>query len=127
MPCSVASYHSTWPIRPMGIQWPLSLYGLNHHRQLICLGAGLLRDEKVRSFIWLFSNFLNAMGSHKPKTIITDQLLNKQQQMFLLPRNKLAFHHKIMWCRDEISTHQFYMWHIMKSFLRKWALLAEQL
>jgi len=46
--------------------------GLNHHRQLICFSAGLLRDEKVELFRWLFNNFLIAMGSNRPKTIITD-------------------------------------------------------
>ena len=45
---------------------------LNHHRQLICFGAGLLRDEKVESFLWLFNNFLIAIGSKKPKIIIID-------------------------------------------------------
>ena len=46
---------------------------LNHHRQLICFSVGLLRDEKVDSFQWLFNSFLIAMGSHTPKTVITDQ------------------------------------------------------
>ena len=47
--------------------------GLNHHRPLICFSAGLLRDEKVESFLWLFNNFLIAKGSHMAKTIIMDQ------------------------------------------------------
>jgi len=45
---------------------------LNHHRQLICIGTGLLRDEKVESFQWLFNNFLIAMGSNMLKTIVND-------------------------------------------------------
>ena len=44
--------------------------GLNHHMQLICFGLGLLRDEKVESFLWLFNNLLNAIRSHKLKNII---------------------------------------------------------
>ena len=50
-----------------------SFKGLNHHRQLICFGTALLRDEKVKLFLWLFSNILNVMGSHMLKTIIIDQ------------------------------------------------------
>jgi len=57
-----------------------------------------LRDEKMESFQWLF-NFLIAVGSHMPKTVITDQ--------------DLVIRHAVV---DVFKTsiHQFCMWHIMR-------------
>lgn len=47
--------------------------GLNHHRKLVSFGAGLLRDEKTESFVWLFQKFADAMQDYHPDTIVTDQ------------------------------------------------------
>jgi len=44
--------------------------GINHHRQLTCFGARLIRDEKVEPFKWLFQCFIDAMRGNKPKAII---------------------------------------------------------
>ncbi|XP_021767113.1 protein FAR1-RELATED SEQUENCE 5-like [Chenopodium quinoa] len=47
--------------------------GRNHHRRCITFGAAFLCDKKTESFTWLFEKFLEAMGGHKPRCIITDQ------------------------------------------------------
>ncbi|XP_072968994.1 protein FAR1-RELATED SEQUENCE 5-like [Typha angustifolia] len=47
--------------------------GTNHHKQIVILGAALLLDETVESYVWLFRSFLAAMSGRQPKTIFTDQ------------------------------------------------------
>jgi hypothetical protein len=47
--------------------------GVNHHLQSIFLGATFLADEKIRSYVWLFKTFLNAMGGVAPHLITTDE------------------------------------------------------
>ena len=47
--------------------------GINHHRQLTCFGARLIRDEKVEPFKWLFQCFIDTMGGNKLKAILADQ------------------------------------------------------
>ncbi|KAH6811676.1 hypothetical protein C2S51_025438 [Perilla frutescens var. frutescens] len=48
--------------------------GVNHHRQTIIFGCGLLSDEKIESFTWLFSKFSECMSDYAPPgVIITDQ------------------------------------------------------
>ncbi|XP_039686674.1 protein FAR1-RELATED SEQUENCE 5-like [Medicago truncatula] len=78
--------------------------GINHHRQSITFGVGLITNEKSDSFVWLFEKFLEAMGGHKPTLIITDQD----------PSMKVAIE-KIF----DTSTHRLCMWHIMKKVSEK--------
>nr|XP_051201792.1 protein FAR1-RELATED SEQUENCE 5-like [Lolium perenne] len=47
--------------------------GINRYGQTIQLGCGFLRNENVESFVWLFEEFLEAMGGVQPQNIITDQ------------------------------------------------------
>ncbi|XP_058071250.1 protein FAR1-RELATED SEQUENCE 5-like [Magnolia sinica] len=47
--------------------------GVNHHKQSILFGAGLLFGETIEDFEWLFQSWLQAMGGKLPKAIITDQ------------------------------------------------------
>jgi len=80
---------------------------LNHLRQLICFGAGLLRDEKVESFQWLFclfNSFLVVMGSHMLKIVITDQYTTIRQVIVNVFKT---------------SIHRFCMWHIMRKLPEK--------
>jgi len=63
-----------------------------------------LRDEKIESFIYLFNNFLTAMGSHRPKTIIMGQH----------PAIKQAIIDVFY-----MSIHRFYMWHIKRKLHEK--------
>ncbi|KAJ4845500.1 hypothetical protein Tsubulata_013011 [Turnera subulata] len=46
--------------------------GVNHHRQSILLGCGLLADETFETYIWLFRAWLTCMLGRPPQTIITD-------------------------------------------------------
>jgi zinc finger SWIM domain-containing protein 3 len=46
--------------------------GLNHHRQTVVFGCGIVSDEKVSTYKWLLRTFLRAMCQKKPKSIITD-------------------------------------------------------
>ncbi|XP_042499765.1 protein FAR1-RELATED SEQUENCE 5-like [Macadamia integrifolia] len=47
--------------------------GVNHHGQTTLFGCGLIADETIESFIWLFSTWLEAMDNRPPMAIITDQ------------------------------------------------------
>ena len=47
--------------------------GVNHHKQIIVLGAALLYDETVESFKWLLNTFKIAMRGKQPKTILAYQ------------------------------------------------------
>jgi len=78
--------------------------GIDNHRHCVTFGAAFLGDEKSESFIWLFEKFLEAMSSHKPVCIITDQDLAMKvaiQKVF------------------DTSTHRLCMWHIMKKLSEK--------
>ncbi|OVA09490.1 zinc finger protein [Macleaya cordata] len=50
-----------------------SFTGVNHHRQPVLFGCGLLADETVESFIWLFETWLRAMSNQQPTSMITNQ------------------------------------------------------
>nr|XP_017245268.1 PREDICTED: protein FAR1-RELATED SEQUENCE 5-like [Daucus carota subsp. sativus] len=47
--------------------------GVNHHYQSILFGFALIRDETEKSYLWVFKNWLEAIGNKAPQTIITDQ------------------------------------------------------
>jgi hypothetical protein len=47
--------------------------GVNQHLQSVFLGAAFLSNEKIDSYVWLFRNFLKAMGGAAPHLIITDE------------------------------------------------------
>ncbi|XP_057968158.1 protein FAR1-RELATED SEQUENCE 8-like [Malania oleifera] len=51
----------------------LAFVGVNHHRRPVLLGCGLLADETVETYIWLFRAWLTCMSGRPPQTIITDQ------------------------------------------------------
>lgn len=78
--------------------------GINRHRQCVTFGVRFLVDEKIDSFIWLFEKILEAMRGRQPTLIIIDQDLAMK-----------IFIEKIF----NFSSHRFYMWHIMKKFLKK--------
>jgi hypothetical protein len=78
--------------------------GLNHHSHCVTFGAAFLADETSDSFFWLFENFLEAMGGHKPNLILTDQDLGMKSAI-----------EKVF----DSSAHRFCMWHIMKKLSEK--------
>ena len=46
----ILSFNTTYKIRRYSMVFA-AFIGLNHHMHLICFGVGLLRDEKVQSFL----------------------------------------------------------------------------
>ncbi|KAG0478487.1 hypothetical protein HPP92_013206 [Vanilla planifolia] len=51
----------------------VSFIGVNHHGQKVLLGCGLLSNETVETYTWLFKTWLTCMMNRNPNTIITDQ------------------------------------------------------
>ncbi|XP_016207111.1 protein FAR1-RELATED SEQUENCE 5-like [Arachis ipaensis] len=49
-----------------------SFVGVNHHGKSTLLGCGLLENEKIRSFEWVFTQWLKCIET-APQAIITDQ------------------------------------------------------
>uniref|UniRef100_A0A2N9G4T2 Protein FAR1-RELATED SEQUENCE n=1 Tax=Fagus sylvatica TaxID=28930 RepID=A0A2N9G4T2_FAGSY len=47
--------------------------GVNHHGQSVLLGCGLLADETLETYIWLFRAWLTCMSGRPPQTILTNQ------------------------------------------------------
>ena len=70
--------------------------GLDHHKNCVTFGAGLIFKEDKESYIWLLENFKKAMG-HEPKIIVTDQDGSMKHAI------DLVFPH---------SLHRLCMWHI---------------
>ncbi|XP_020241601.1 protein FAR1-RELATED SEQUENCE 5-like [Asparagus officinalis] len=45
--------------------------GVNHHAQPVVFGCALLVDESESSFVWLFEQWLAAMSSREPVSLVT--------------------------------------------------------
>ncbi|TKY47995.1 FAR1-RELATED SEQUENCE 6 [Spatholobus suberectus] len=55
-------------------QVPLVLFlGINHHKQSILFGCGLLAGDTVESYTWLFRAWLTCILGRPPQIIVTDQ------------------------------------------------------
>lgn len=51
---------------------PLVMFtGVNHHMQRVMFGCALLIDFTEASYVWLFQNWITAMGSHHPTSLTT--------------------------------------------------------
>ncbi|KAF8396981.1 hypothetical protein HHK36_018619 [Tetracentron sinense] len=84
--------------------------GVNHHGQSVLLGCGLLADETIESFIWMFKAWLIAMSGHPPNAIITDQCKAMQRAIAVVfPK----------------ARHRLCLWHIMKKISDKLGRLRE--
>ncbi|XP_074304255.1 protein FAR1-RELATED SEQUENCE 5-like [Silene latifolia] len=77
-----------------------SFTGVDHHKKCVTFGAGLIRKETDKDFVWLFRNFLSAMSNKYPVCIITDQDRGIKAGV------KTAFGDK--------TQHRYCMWHTMK-------------
>lgn len=83
--------------------------GINHHEESICFGSGFLSNESADSFVWLFTQWKEAMSSKLPDVIFTDQDLGIGAAIKdVFP----ATHHK------------FCAWHIMDKATAKLGLTA---
>ncbi|CAL5033255.1 unnamed protein product [Urochloa decumbens] len=91
--------------------------GIDRNGITIQLGCGFLRNEKTESYVWLFSEFKNAMGGKDPLNIITDQDLAMKAAIALV---------------FETSTHRNCRWHIVENdrksceFESKWQAMLDK-
>ncbi|XP_010250207.1 PREDICTED: protein FAR1-RELATED SEQUENCE 6 [Nelumbo nucifera] len=77
----------------------VSFLGVNHHGQTVLLGCGLLANDEVESFIWLFKAWLTCMSERSPYALITDQPRNVQKAVAeVFPR----------------TNHRLCLWNIMQ-------------
>ncbi|KAF2321195.1 hypothetical protein GH714_035312 [Hevea brasiliensis] len=75
-----------------------SIVGVNHHSQAILLGSALISHEDAKTFKWVFSTWLAAMGSRAPNAIMTDQCESMKSTIREVMPN---------------TTHKFCIWHIL--------------
>ncbi|KAI9174819.1 hypothetical protein LWI28_023162 [Acer negundo] len=47
--------------------------GVNHNGQSILFGCGLISNEDIETYVWLFNSWLTCMFYRAPMAIITDQ------------------------------------------------------
>ncbi|KAH9751515.1 protein FAR1-RELATED SEQUENCE [Citrus sinensis] len=78
--------------------------GVNHHGQSTLLGCGLISNEDIDTYVWLFRSWLTCMSSCAPNAIITDQ--DKAMQKAI----EVVFPH---------ARHRWCLWHIMKKLPEK--------
>ncbi|XP_020526707.1 protein FAR1-RELATED SEQUENCE 5-like [Amborella trichopoda] len=77
---------------------------VNHHFNTTFFGFALIFDEKVESFVWVFKNWLEAIGGQQLGVIITDQdhaILAAVRQVFYQ------------------SEHHYCKWHILSKVKEK--------
>ncbi|KAL2511137.1 Protein FAR1-RELATED SEQUENCE 5 [Abeliophyllum distichum] len=78
--------------------------GVNHYGQTILFACGLLVDETIGLFVWLFSKFLEAMPAQAPQILIMDQDAAIAEAIsIVLPG----------------TFHRLCLWHILNKFLEK--------
>ncbi|XP_062202061.1 protein FAR1-RELATED SEQUENCE 5-like [Phragmites australis] len=75
--------------------------GVNHHGSCVLLGAALILDETIESYVWLFNTFLKAMGGSAPRLIITDEDASMKAAIA-----------KVF----PTTVHRLCMWHILMKF-----------
>ncbi|CAN6443987.1 unnamed protein product [Victoria cruziana] len=80
-----------------GYEIPLvSFVGANHHGQSVLLGCGLLADDTIETYIWLFKSWLNCMSGRAPNAIISDYSESIQvaiREVFPAARHRLCLCH----------------------------------
>ncbi|XP_058114045.1 protein FAR1-RELATED SEQUENCE 5-like isoform X2 [Magnolia sinica] len=84
--------------------------GVSNHKQTILFGAGLLFNETIEDFKWLFRTWLKAMGGKHPKTIITDQdsaIRTAIADVFPHTQHRFCMWHEL----QKVRTHLGYLYH----------------
>ncbi|KAL4276995.1 protein FAR1-RELATED SEQUENCE 5-like [Arachis ipaensis] len=67
----VLAFDSTY--RKNKYKRPLVIFsGCNNHKQTCIFGFGLVLDESIASYKWLFENFLEVMCNRQPFVVLTD-------------------------------------------------------
>ena len=85
--------------------------GVNHHGQSILLGAGLISNEDIETFAWLFNTWLGCMNGKAPNAIVTDQaraMRNAIERVF-----------------PKTTRHRYCLWHILKKLPEKFRAHAQ--
>ncbi|PKA60887.1 Protein FAR1-like sequence 6 [Apostasia shenzhenica] len=76
---------------------PLVVFsGMNQHGQIVLLGCGLLSNENVETYIWLFRTWLTCIASSHPNAFITDDckaIQNAIVDVFPEIRHRLCLFH----------------------------------
>ncbi|XP_020243495.1 protein FAR1-RELATED SEQUENCE 5-like [Asparagus officinalis] len=78
--------------------------GVNHHGQSILLGCGLISKEDTKTFIWLFTKWVECMDGCAPQGIINDQARAMKNAIEIVFPN---------------TRHRWCLWHIMKKLSEK--------
>ncbi|XP_020271447.1 protein FAR1-RELATED SEQUENCE 4-like [Asparagus officinalis] len=77
---------------------------VNHHGQLILLGCGLISKEDTKTFIWLFTKWVECMDGCVRQGIITNQARAMKNAIEIVFPN---------------TRHRWCLWHIMKKLSEK--------
>lgn len=80
----------------------VTFVGENHHGHSVLLDCGLLSNEDIVTFVWLFESLLSSISGCPLKAIITDQC-KAIQKALEVPYARQR------WC----------LWHIMEKFPKK--------
>lgn len=89
----------------------VAFVGVNHHGQTILLGCGLLADETLETYIWLFRAWLTCMSGRPPQTIITNQCKAMQSalaEVFPRAHHRLSSSHVMQSILENMGAIQEY-------------------
>ncbi|KAI3880775.1 hypothetical protein MKX03_034676 [Papaver bracteatum] len=78
--------------------------GVNHHGQSTLFGCGLISNEEIDTFVWLFQAWLDCMKGSAPPAILMDQCSSMKAAV-----ERVFPQAKHRWC----------LWHIMKKIPEK--------
>ncbi|XP_074305918.1 protein FAR1-RELATED SEQUENCE 5-like [Silene latifolia] len=78
--------------------------GVDHHKRCITFGAGLIGDESIECYTWLFKTFLEPMGGYQPKIIITDQ---DKSMKSVVPEVFKESTHRLCVCNNQVEPDEF--------------------